>query len=149
MKKKIFISSGTILIVLLLSVSGVLLYLHSLPTPLKPYDFTDCTVGVYGYWSDEIICDLTQAETDEFIQVLKTAKIFPIAEKSDFQMSGQTRLFCIRLSDGNTVELGAGGASYIYLNGKWYRCDQSTATYFSNLFMDYAHRYFVPISEQK
>lgn len=139
---------GTILLVLLLSVSGVLLYLHTLPSPLEGYDFTDCSVGVYGYWSDKIICDLTQAETDEFIQVLKTAKIFPIAEKSSFLMLGpQTRFFRIRLSDGNMVELGAGGASYIYLNGKWYKCDAETESYFDNLFDEYVRKYFVPLSE--
>lgn len=148
MKKKLKTVGICLLAVVLLGTAGVLLYLHSLPSPLEDYDFTDCTVSVYGYESDKMICDLTQAETDGFIQALETAKISPIAEKADFQMVGQTRLFRIRLSDGNTVELGAGGVSYIYLNGKWYRCDEATATYFSNLFMDYAHRYFVPISEQ-
>lgn len=79
--------------------------------------------------------------------MLETAKIFPIAEKSDFAMTGQTRLFRIRLTDGNTLELGAGGGHYIYLNGKWCKCDKATASYFSNLFLEYARQYFVPFSE--
>lgn len=80
--------------------------------------------------------------------MLETAKIFPIAEKSDFFMiGGQTRLFRIQLSDGNTLELGAGGGHYIYLNGKWYKCGKATASYFSNLFLEYARQYFVPFSE--
>lgn len=133
--------------VLIFGAASGLLYLHLLPSPLEDYDFTNCTVGVFGYWSDEIICDLTQAETDAFIQVLEAAKISPIAEKSDFAMSGQTRLFRIRLSDGNMVELGAGGGHYIYLNGKWYKCGKAAVSYFSNLFLEYARQYFVPFSE--
>lgn len=147
MKRKLTVVGICLVAILLLGAASGLLYLHSLPSPLKDYDFTNCTVSVFGYWSDEIICDLTQAETEEALQVLKTAKISPIAEKSDFEMSGQTRLFRIRLTDGNMLELGAGGGHYIYLNGKWYKCGKATASYFSNLFLEYARQYFVPFSE--
>lgn len=79
MKRKIIIIS-CVLAVTLLGAAGRLLYLHFQPSPLDAYDFTDCTVSVYGYYSQDIIRNLTEEETAEFVSRLQAARIFPLAD---------------------------------------------------------------------
>lgn len=148
MKRKIIIIISCVLAVTLLGAAGGLLYLHFQPSPLDAYDFTDCTVGVYGYYSQDIIRNLTEEETTEFVSRLQTAKIFPLADaRVDGFVGWQENEYRISFQNGDTAEVGA-GTNHLLWNGKWYRCDEETVSYIDNLFWEYVHKYFVPLSER-
>lgn len=149
MKRKIIIIIiSCVLAVALLGAAGGLLYLHFQPSPLDAYDFTDCTVGVYGYYSQEIICNLTKEETAEFVSRLQAARIFPLAdERVEGFIGGQENEYRIYFQNGDTAEVGT-GTDYLLWNGKWYRCDEETVSYIDTLFWEYVRKYFVPLSER-
>lgn len=148
MKRKVIIIISCVLVVALLGAAGGLLYLYFQPSPLEAYDFTDCTISVYGYYSQDIIRNLTEEETAELVSRLQTAKIFPLADEHfEGFVGGQYNQYRICFQNGDTAEVGA-GAGYLLWNGKWYRCDEETVLYMDNLFLEYVRRYFVPLSEQ-
>lgn len=148
MKKYTRIAIFILLIFLVLCAAGAILFLHFTPSPLQAYDLTDCTVGVYGYYSDKISCDLTAEETTEFVNCLQNAKVFPFEVKNiDGFSGGQENMYRISLKNGDVIELGIGDDTYLQLNGKWYRCDGDTGEYLNRLFLAYADEYFVPLTQ--
>ncbi len=121
--------------VILLCLLIVFLVYHFTLTPLDGYDFTDCTIEVYGYLSDETTHSLIPVEYEKTVNVLKSAKVFPFEDKNVIGITGeQINQFKITLKNGDMLELGVGSDKYLILNKKFYKCDKDTVNYFHNLF---------------
>lgn len=126
-KKRFLIVVAVLLLLAVLAVGGTALYLHSLPSPLEAYDFTDCTVELYAKWADTTYMKMTEIDTEVFKNGLQGVRVFPLEMRDppDGVAGGSLHQFRVRFSDDSTLDVGIQHDSLI-LDGKWYRCDPDT-----------------------
>ena len=127
-KKKILIAVSVFLLLVIVAAGGVGVYLKSLPSPLEAYDFNDCTVELYAKWTNEPYIELTEIDTEVFKNGLQNTHVFPFEMRNppDGVTGGRLHQFCVRFSDGSTLDVGVQHDCLI-LGDKWYRCDAETA----------------------
>lgn len=152
-KKKILIAVSVFLLLVIVAAGGVDVYLKSLPSPLEAYDFNDCTVELYAKWTNEPYIELTEIDTEVFKNGLQNIRVFPLEMRNppDGVTGGRLHQFCVRFSDGSTLDVGVQHDCLI-LGDKWYRCDAATANPLYWLEQayntQYSAQYAAPASEE-
>ena len=152
-KKKVLIAVSVFLLLVIFAAGGVGVYLNSLPSPIEAYDFNDCTVELYAKWTNEPYIELTEIDTEVFKNGLQNIRVFPLEMRNppDGVTGGRLHQFCVRFSDGSTLDVGVQHDCLI-LGDKWYRCDAATANPLYWLEQayntQYSAQYAAPASEE-
>lgn len=118
MKKKIIIATTICIIVALLS--ALLAFIFS--SPLKKYDFSDCSVGVYAIGREDILDYLTDEQTERFVYELNQIEFVAYTPFADTRYAGAECRYEITFSNNEKISVAIKGP-YFIINDMIYKCE--------------------------
>lgn len=89
---------------------------------LDSYDFTDCAIGVYTDYGDDVLEYLSENQRNEFLNILDKALLYGIGSSAYSNYSGSYKQYVIRLQSGDTLDISHIGP-YLVVNRKGYLCN--------------------------
>ncbi len=137
MKKKIIIATTICIIVALLLV--LLVFIFS--SPLKKYDFSDCSVGVYAIGRDDILDYLTDEQTERFVYELSQIEFVAYAPFADTRYAGGECRYEITFSNKEKIVVAKKGP-YFIINDMIYKCERDSLEGVSDCYVEIINKHY-------
>lgn len=112
--------------------------------PLSSYNFNNCSVSVFNYDHSEILCELTNTQSEELTDTLKNIEITAYTPEADTLLSGMHYAYEFSLSNGKAIKISTTG-NYLIIDGKIYECDQTSLLPFTK-YAEEAFRVHYPVA---
>ncbi len=136
--KKIFKLSFAVCLCLL-----VIGAIYSFLTASADRDFKDCSVGVFNYDHSEVLCELTDEQRDEFVEILTEISLDEAVSYDMYSLLGMHYGYKIKLNNGKEMKVSIHG-QYLNIDDETYLCELSESENIAK-FAESAFKEYYPV----